>query len=164
MDSLCQSLPTPLATLMDELSQELFADEHHRRKNAIGALVNIFVTTISISEILPDADEPLVRYNATLPDAERQLLNALKAVVFEHVINQPAIQQLRYRSQNMLLDLFDAFHTEPLRLLPHNTRSRWEAAFTTQGQIGADRILCDYIAGMTDDYAHRMYQNLYVIR
>lgn len=164
MDSLCQSLPKPLADLMVELSEELFAQEHHRRKNAIGALVNIFVTTISVSETLPGATEPLVRYNATLPAAERQLLNALKAVVFEHVINQPAIQQLRYRSQNMLLDLFDAFHTEPMRLLPHNTRSRWEAAFNNQGQTAADRILCDYIAGMTDDYAHRMYQNLYVIR
>jgi len=83
-------------------------------------------------------------------------------VVFEHVINQPDIQQLRYRSQNMLLELFKAFHTEPKRLLPRNTRARWRAAFDELGQVAADRILCDYIAGMTDDYAERMYRNLFV--
>lgn len=162
MDRLLQALPAELSILMQKLSEQLFSDQHHERKNAIGALVNIFVTTVSISESLPHAHEPLVRYNATLPDVERALLNALKAVVFEHVINQPSIQQLRYRSQNMLLNLFDAFHAEPLRLLPHNTRARWELA-AQQSPQAADRILCDYIAGMTDDYAERMYRNLYVI-
>ncbi|MCL4410056.1 MAG: dGTPase, partial [Gammaproteobacteria bacterium] len=83
------------------------------------------------------------------------------SVVFEYVINQPEIQQLRYRSQHMLLDLFAAFHTEPTRLLPRNTRERWQQAFDNQGQIGADRALCDYIAGMTDDYAERMYRSLF---
>lgn len=162
MDKLCASLPKDLAELMLRLSEQLFAEEHHLRKDAIGAMVNIFVTTVTIDEVLPEAVEPLVRYNAALPLPQRKLLNALKAVVFEHVINQPAIQQLRYRSQTMLLNLFDAFHTEPLRLLPHNTRARWEQAEQQDGQAGADRILCDYIAGMTDDYAERMYRNLFL--
>ena len=111
--------------------------------------------------MLPNAQEPLVRFNAWLPEEERRLLNSLKAVVFEHVINDPAIQQLRYRSQNMLLELFSAFHAEPERLLPRNTRTRWQLAFTAEGQVSADRVLCDYIAGMTDDYAEHMYRRLF---
>ncbi|KFZ30619.1 deoxyguanosinetriphosphate triphosphohydrolase [Pseudidiomarina salinarum] len=158
-----EQLDPELAKLMQQLSEQLFGSEHHLRKNAIGALVNIFVTTVRLEQVLPDASEPLVRYNACLPDSERHLLNSLKAVVFEHVINQPEIQQLRYRSQTMLGDLFTAFHTEPQRLLPRNTRARWQAAYEQEGQVGADRILCDYIAGMTDDYAERMYRNLFVV-
>ncbi|PTB84766.1 dGTPase, partial [Pseudidiomarina aestuarii] len=162
MDSVVDHLEPELATLMHKLGRQLFARAHHERKNAIGALVNIFVTAVRLEVVLPEAEEPLIRYNATLPESERLLLNSLKAVVFEHVINQPSIQQLRWRSQNMLLDLFAAFHTEPERLLPRNTRGRWRAAMDNQGAAAADRILCDYIAGMTDDYAERMYRNLFL--
>ena len=161
MDSRLAELPKPLQQLMEKLVQQLFSNEHHLRKNAIGALVNIFVTAVAVQEVLPAAEEPLIRFNAALPEGERQLLNALKSVVFEHVINTPEIQQLRYRSQNMLLQLFSAFHAEPTRLLPKNSRARWEAAFKAEGQAGADRALCDYIAGMTDDYAGHMYRRMF---
>ncbi|WP_411359509.1 anti-phage deoxyguanosine triphosphatase [Pseudidiomarina salilacus] len=163
LDKVVAELDGELADLVPRLGVQLFSSSHSARKDAIGALVNIFVTAVRVQEVLSDAEEPLIRYNATLPSAERFLLDSLKAVVFEHVINQPSIQQLRYRSQNMLLDLYTAFYNEPMRLLPHNTRSRWQLAFETGGQVAADRILCDYIAGMTDDYAHRMYRNLFVI-
>lgn len=154
-------LPEHLSALLKTLAQELFSPEHHARKNAIGALVNIFVTAVKVTKAIPEAQEPLVKYNASLPQPERTLLNALKSVVFEHVINTPDIQQLRYRSQNMLLNLFSAFHSEPTRLLPSNSRQRWEQAFELEGTAGADRALCDYIAGMTDDYAERMYQRMF---
>lgn len=156
------NLPTPLRALMQQLQQDLFSATRHQRKNAIGAMVNIFVTAVQVQEVLPAAEQALVRINAVLPEAERALLNGLKTVVFEYVINQPAIQQVRYRSQNMLLDMFSAFHAEPQRLLPHNTRSRWLQAYEQEGQVAADRVLCDYIAGMTDDYAERMYKRLFV--
>lgn len=163
LDSVVSQLDGPLSELMQRLGEQLFSNDHSTRKDAIGALVNIFVTAVTIAEVLPDAEEPLIRYNATLPEAQRILLDSLKAVVFEHVINQPSIQQLRYRSQTMLLNLFSAFHDEPLRLLPHNTRARWQIAHDQPGTSAADRVLCDYIAGMTDDYAERMYRNLFVI-
>ncbi|PWW14175.1 MULTISPECIES: anti-phage deoxyguanosine triphosphatase [Pseudidiomarina] len=163
LDQILVQLPNELAALMQQLGQQLFANEHHLRKNAIGAMVNIFVTAIRLEQVLEAAEQPLIAYNATLPEAERLLLNSLKSVVFEHVINDPAIQQLRYRSQNMLLDLFTALHTEPERLLPRNTRSRWLQAGSQGGPTAADRILCDYVAGMTDDYAERMYRNLFMV-
>ncbi|RUO53543.1 anti-phage deoxyguanosine triphosphatase [Pseudidiomarina homiensis] len=163
LDHVVNTLDDELGSLMGKLGTQLFSKEHSVRKDAIGALVNIFVTAVRVEHVLPAAQEPLIRFNAVLPEAQRFLLDSLKAVIFEHVINQPSIQQLRYRSQTMLLNLFSAFHNEPLRLLPHNTRARWQTAYDSQGQASADRILCDYIAGMTDDYAERMYRNLFVI-
>ncbi|HLV47446.1 MAG TPA: dGTPase, partial [Aliidiomarina sp.] len=161
MDSRLTALPEKLRSLMQQLQELLFSSEHYNRKNAIGAMVNIFVTAVQVVECLPEAEEPLIRFNVELPQAEANLLNALKSIVFKHVINTPEIQQLRYRSQNMLLNLFSAFHAEPARLLPQNSRQRWEDALEQEGQQGADRALCDYIAGMTDDYANHMYKRMF---
>lgn len=163
MEQRLQTLPEHLQTLMQQLQQQLFSSEHHLRKNAIGAMVNIFVTAVQVVESLPTASEPLIRFNANLPAGEAQLLSALKSIVFQNVIHTPEIQQLRYRSQNMLLNLFSAFQSEPTRLLPQNSRQRWESAFAQEGQQGADRALCDYIAGMTDDYASHMYKRMFGI-
>src|SRR5690554_7284185 len=57
VDAVIAQLPADLAKLMEQLSEQLFAREHHLRKNAIGALVNIFVTTVRLEEVLPAAQE-----------------------------------------------------------------------------------------------------------
>jgi len=163
MDQQLGSLPDHLQKLMRQLQEQLFSSEHYLRKNAIGAMVNIFVTAVKVVETLPAANEPLIRFNVDLPAGEAQLLSILKSIVFQNVINTPEIQQLRYRSQNMLLNLYSAFHSEPTRLLPQNSRQRWESALEQEGQQGADRALCDYIAGMTDDYASHMYKRMFGI-
>jgi dGTPase len=143
---------------MQQLGAKLFSNEHHIRKDAIGALVNRLITSVVIYQPLPDAIEPLIRYNAKLPGAETALLHSLKQLVFNCVIRQPIIQQSRFRCQNMLLQLFDAFASDPSRLLPLNTQQRWHSA-SESGQ--GMRVICDYISGMTDDYAERMHKTLF---
>lgn len=134
LDQILVQLPNELAALMQQLGQQLLPTniicvKCHWRYG------EYFVTAIRLEQVLEAAEQPLIAYNATLPEAERLLLNSLKSVVFEHVINDPAIQQLRYRSQNMLLDLFTALHTEPERLLPRNTRTRWLQAGSQGAQL-----------------------------
>ncbi|MDX1538005.1 anti-phage deoxyguanosine triphosphatase [Arsukibacterium sp.] len=143
---------------MQQLGAKLFSSEHHIRKDAIGALVNRLITSIELYQALPEATEPLIRYNARLPGAETALLHSLKQLVFNCVIRQPLIQQSRFRCQNMLLQLFDAFASDPSRLLPLNTQQRWHNA-NEHGQ--GMRVICDYISGMTDDYAERMHKTLF---
>lgn len=143
---------------MQQLGAKLFSSEHHIRKDAIGALVNRLITSVELYQALPEATEPLIRYNARLPGAETALLHSLKQLVFNCVIRQPLIQQSRFRCQNMLLQLFDAFASDPSRLLPLNTQQRWHSA-NEHGQ--GMRVICDYISGMTDDYAERMHKTLF---
>ncbi|MCF4009918.1 anti-phage deoxyguanosine triphosphatase [Rheinheimera sp. UJ63] len=155
----------PFAALHHEQQQalqavgvKLFAKAHHLRKDAIGSLVNQLITSVSLYESLPRCEEPLIRFNACLAEAEQHILQTLKQLVYRCVIQQPTIQQSRFRSQNMLLKLFDAFASDPQRLLPLNTQQRWlDAADKTAKQ----RVICDYISGMTDDYAERMYGSLF---
>ncbi len=151
-------LEPPMQQLMQQVSNDLFHPEHHRRKNAIGALVNAFITSASLHQSLPGASEPQIRLNACLPTAEQAVLDLLKQFVFQHVISQPDIQQARFRCQNMLLRMFDAFASDPTRLLPANTQLRWRQA---EAQGKGLRVICDYLSGMTDEYAEAMYQKLF---
>lgn len=151
-------LPKMLQQQLQLLGQQLFSSQHHQRKNAIGSIVNQLITAVALYESLPDCQEPLIRYNARLAEEQQFVLHTLKHLVYRCVIMQPDIQQSRFRSQNMLLQLFDAFSSDPERLLPLNTQARWRAA---PDQVAAYRVLCDYISGMTDDYAERMHQTLF---
>ena len=75
------------------------------------------------------------------------------------MIRKPHIQQHEYKGQQIVMALFEAFHSDPQRLLPYNTKIRWQEADSQHNQ---NRIIADYISGMTDEYANRMYSNLFL--
>ncbi|MGL4447573.1 MAG: anti-phage deoxyguanosine triphosphatase, partial [Shewanella sp.] len=143
---------------LGDIGNKLFSHEHHLRKDAIGTLVNGFVTAILINED-PDFEEPLLRFNATLEAEFAQVLSALKHLVYQYVIRKPEIQMLEYKGQQIVMGLFEAFASDPERLLPLNTQERWRES--EQQGLNSHRILADYISGMTDEFAGRLYQQLF---
>ncbi len=148
-----------LSQHIDTLSQQLFSEHNHDRKDAIGALVNTFVTAIEIAIVDQNFEEPLLKYNASLQAGFEKALNLFKHFVFRQVIQQPEIQHAEFKGQRIVMGLFDAFASDPKRLLPLNTRQRWsDANDNNQGY----RVICDYISGMTDDYAVKLYKELFV--
>lgn len=153
------SLQVPWLTDNIKLLQSaLFSTHTFKRKNAIGALVNVFITAVYIDK-KNLFEEPILDYRAMLPKQLEKALLVFKSYVFKHVIRKPDIQQLEYKGQQIVMALFDAFSTEPLRLLPPNTASRWQQADDLSSQ---NRIICDYISGMTDEYANRVYSGLFL--
>ncbi|KKL00493.1 deoxyguanosinetriphosphate triphosphohydrolase family protein [Rheinheimera mesophila] len=151
-------LPADIASALKHISQKLFIPEHHIRKDAIGALVNLLITSVELYQSLPQALDPLIRYNARLPEPQQQLLQLLKSFVYEAVILSPEVQRGEYKGQQIVRSLFDAFSSQAERLLPANTKNRWQRADNQQAQM---RIICDYVSGMTDEYALRMHQQLF---
>ncbi|WP_408609403.1 anti-phage deoxyguanosine triphosphatase [Alteromonas pelagimontana] len=147
-----------LSNNIELLSERLFSEFHHERKNAIGALVNTFITAIIITEV-PGFEHPLLRFSATLPAAHAAALSLFKQFVYHKVIRKSEVQLLEYRGQQMVMELFEAFSSDPERLLPVNTRKRWaEAEKDNNGQ----RVIADYISGMTDEFAARLYTTLFI--
>ncbi|TPH14021.1 anti-phage deoxyguanosine triphosphatase [Litorilituus lipolyticus] len=146
-----------------ELTEKLFSDEHHKQKDAIGGLVNYLITAIRISDLNERDDvsfsEPLLRYNATLPNPMAVVLKIFKDFVYHYVIKQTNIQRSEYCGQQIVMELFEALSSDPIRLLPINSAKRWQTA--VDNKQNAHRIIADYIAGMTDDYATRLYQSLF---
>lgn len=153
------SLQVPwLSEAINGLGDRLFSAEQYERKNAIGALVNCFITAIQIEE---DAgfEHPLLRYQAVLPKHHSKALGLFKQFVYNKVIRKPEVQLLEYKGQQVVMELFEAFSSDPTRLLPENTRQRWIAA---EEQNNGHRVIADYISGMTDEFAARLYSNMFV--
>jgi dGTPase len=154
-----------LSEYCQTLSNNLFSDAHHLQKDAIGGLVNYLITSIELTDLnhsLTDVnfEEPLLRYNATLPQTTSQALQIFKDFVFNFVIKQTNIQRLEYRGQQIVMELFEALSSDPLRLLPKNSAKRYQCA--VENDENPMRVIADYVSGMTDDYASRRHQSLFV--
>jgi dGTPase len=147
-----------LSANIQALSDKLFSQQHYERKNAIGALVNVFITAIGI-DTLDQFEHDLLNYNARMPELHSEALKIFKQFVYLKVIQKPEVQLLEYKGQQVVMELFQAFSSDPQRLLPENTRKRWHLA---QVQGDGCRVIADYIAGMTDEFASRLYSNMFV--
>lgn len=139
------------------IEQALFSNKHHLRKDAIGNLVNALVTATECIS-LPQFEAPLLKYRAQLTPSFAALLEIFKQFVLRYVIKKPEVQLIEYKGQQIVMALFEALASDPERLLPSNTRERWlNAEANQQGQ----RVIADYIAGMTDEFAARLHQQLF---
>ena len=76
----------------------------------------------------------------------------------EKVIFLPEVQTLEFRGQHLIIKLFEAIASDPKRFLKKNYRRHWERFEDEQRKM---RVICDFIAGMTDEYATRMYERMF---
>lgn len=146
------------------LADNLFSSQRFIQKEAIGGLVNYLITAIELVDINEtkgcDFQEPLLRFNAVHPLIAAQTLQIFKDFVYQFVIKQTSIQQLEYRGQQIVMELFEALSSDPERLLPKSTVLRWQKA--KENNQNQHRVIADYVAGMTDEYATRLYQTLFL--
>lgn len=140
---------------IESLTDMLFEPSKNPRKHAISKLVRLMVTSIQITENTIFENE-LLRLQAVLPSNLKDVLNVLKDFVYETVIQAPEVQLLEYKGQIIVLKLFETLKSNPSRLLPKNIYDQY-----CQENL-SDRVICDYIAGMTDNYATKMYQKLFI--
>lgn len=129
------------------------------RKRAVGSLVHAFISSVRIVD--QDFQEPLLRHRAELGSDARELLDLLRGFVAETVIQAPAVQAFEYRGQQVVMRLFEALASDPERLLKRAFARRWRQADSKEAGM---RVVCDFVAGMTDEYANRMYERLFMPR
>ena len=138
----------------------LFGRNPTGRKRAIGRLVSCFVGGVKLE--VSDKEKlahPIFHKNANLPDHHKGILKKLNNIIRNNVIENEKIQQLEYKGKMIITKLFDAFENDPENLLPKDQRERYKENECKDHQM---RVICDYIAGMTDDYAIRRYQKMFI--
>jgi len=135
-------------------SQKLFSSSDKDRKHAISRLVAYLVRHIEIEE-RPQFQHPLLRLKATMAAPACDVLELFKSFILRNVIKRPEVQVLEYKGQQMILRLFDVLSENPRRLLPDDVLQQYEEA------DNKPRILCDYIAQMTDVHATKLYHKLF---
>ena len=148
-----------LANQIENITNNLFSQQHFKRKDAIGALVNSLITSIEIKPVDANFSDPLLAYNAYLTPSMFRVLNILKQFVLKHVIKSPELQILEYRGQQIVMELFEAFSAGPMRFLPEPIKHLWEAQNGDESR--ENRVLADYISSLTDNHALRLHASLF---
>ena len=143
---------------LPRISEQLFSLEEADLKDVIGELVNLFITKTKLVA-LNEFESPLLDYRVELNDELAYLLDGLKKFVYRNVIRHPEMQQIEFKGQKIISDIFAAFESDPLRLLPLTRQGVYQKA-RENGETGY-RQLCDYISSMTDEYAIKVHGRLF---
>lgn len=88
----------------------------------------------------------------------RAALNRLKDFLFEAVYQGSAAKAEVAKSQRLLLELFEYFIGHPGEISEDSRR------LLDEGRVTVERAVCDFLAGMTDRFAIRMQEQLFVPR
>ena len=90
---------------------------------------------------------------ATTTPEMAEMLSELKGFLLDRLYRHPRVMRMQIKAERIITAVFQAYVAEP-RQLPY-----WE-----QDKIGDRdlyRVVCDYIAGMTDRYALQEYAKLF---
>ncbi len=93
-------------------------------------------------------DQPLVCLSA---QAEG-LVVELESFLLQRVYRHPQLRELDQRASRVIVELFESFVRHPQRLPP-----RFAERVAAQG---THRVVCDYIAGMTDRYCEGQFRHI----
>jgi dGTPase len=96
--------------------------------------------------------EPLVGFS----DEMRAHETTLRRFLFDRMYRHFRVSRMRSQARRVLRELFELFLAEP-ELLP----DRWRQRAGPRGETGCARVICDYIAGMTDAYAIEEHRRLF---
>jgi dGTPase len=103
-----------------------------------------------------DSPERLQRHPENVvgytPEFGRKV-RALKKFLFDRMYRHYRVMRMQTKAERFVAELFDAYVKEP-HMLPGETQARLETA-------SVERVVADYIAGMTDRYALDDWQRLY---
>ncbi|NQW10391.1 MAG: dGTPase [Alphaproteobacteria bacterium] len=139
------------------LADALFSGSSFDRKQAIAGLVNLLVTNVAIRAD-DGFEHPLLRYNAVFEPITGRLVEFLKGFVRHTVIESASVRQLRRKGDMVIQNLFDELCADH-SLIPENAWA--DLSHDDGGAWGDERRVCDFIAGMTDAYAERLYRRLF---
>ena len=141
----------------DTMTDRLFSHSSKGRKHAVSKMVGIMVESIYMDEN-ESFEHPLLRYQAKLKLGPAAILNLLKRFVYKNVITIPEVKQMEYKGQLIVLELFKSLRANPNALLPSKNYEKYQKAVSEQAK---QRVISDYIAGMTNTYAARLYAKLF---
>jgi dGTPase len=110
---------------------------------------NLVDNKITSKDQVQDLDFNLVGFSEDMHRWNRELKDFLFRELYRHY----RVVRMSNKTQRTITELFDAYHNQP-SMLPDSSQKQIEV-------FGLERVICDYIAGMTDRYAIDEIQKLY---
>ena len=143
-----------LCESMAEVTENLFSGANKMRKKAISFLVGYFIRSCTLRRRNTFSSN-LLDIEACMDNSAVRELDVLKKFVVKHVVKTAEVQTLEYKGQQMIVRLFEAILSNPSRLLP----KKYYDEYVAHGDDA--RVICDYVAGTTDDYATKLYHKIF---
>jgi dGTPase len=138
------------------------SDEERRKYQTISSLIGLFImdlteTTASnikafnivTMEDLRRTNRDVVSFSSELARKSREL----KSFLMENLYRHHKVERMRVKAERYLIQLFDTYYRHPT-LLPRKYMKKMEMS-------GKERVICDYIAGMTDRFAIDEFKRLF---
>lgn len=99
---------------------------------------------------LIDAPERVAFFSSGMSEINKELKHFLRENLYSHF----RVIRMAEKAQRILKDLFEAYREKPGQLPPHVYRRIGE-------ENGDSRVICDYMAGMTDKFALDEHRKLF---
>jgi len=100
--------------------------------------------------------EVLVQFSEAVAAEHLELKHYLR----DHVYRHYRVLRMTNKANQVIRSMFDTFFARP-ELLPDEHYQATQQLEARSGEVGRARAVADYIAGMTDRYAHEEYRRLH---
>ena len=124
----------------------------------IGALIDDLVKTTSaniLQKNISNLDEVRIQTSSLVAFSKETARKngELKSFLYRRLYRHYKVERMRVKAERFLTLLFESYTTTP-SLLPFAYQEKFDL-------FGRERVICDYIAGMTDRFAQDEYKRLY---
>jgi dGTPase len=133
--AICQTVSALIGVLINDLVQTTAA--------------NIERLNIKTQEDLRQVNLPVVAFSPMMAERNAEL----KRFLFQNLYRHYKVERMRVKAERYLAELFEVYITHPT-LLPQKHQVKME-------REGRERVICDYIAGMTDRFALDEFKRLF---
>jgi len=141
-------------------------------ESTFGGKVGHFVRACSLAEgpVSDPAGTNRYRYGLCIDPAIHEECRLYKAIANDLIFQSPSIQQIEFKGGRILKQLFEGLADnlpgrkqssldQPLKMLPPAVLSLLECQ--RDEERSQMRILCDFLSGLTDSNATRLYRRLF---
>lgn len=141
-----------------------YHEQKAHRKQLTSSLIGRYIKAADRVDRDVVSDNPIsYRYlhSVQIPANYRVEVDLINKLVWKFVIESPQVRTLEEKGRHIIRYLFRKYMQgdKGVQLLPTDWRELLQRDSTKNDKA---RVVCDYIAGMTDDYAQRTYARLFL--
>lgn len=148
---------------LDKIENWIAEDKY---KSKFGSEIGTFIHACSISERETFMDDITNRYKYVLDINSESLarIKMYKKIAVDLVFRAPQLHQMEFKGDKMIQKMFDALtenyidEITGIELLPNFTNNLIKEE---PNKVKRARLVCDYLAGMTDAFALTNYKRLF---
>jgi len=131
------------------------------RKRLTSELIGDFIKTSERTE-QNEAKTDRYRYRISIPTNIRIRQLLLNKLIGYKVMKSARVQTLEIKGQRLVESIFNEIASAPMELFPDDWRQEVKIHLDANNNLAFFRSVSDYISGMTDAFAEKLYSRLFI--